>query len=156
MNTLTVHVRGDNTATLVCPSCNAVKNFSAAKYRNMRHRLTVRCHCKTSFPVLLNFRRNFRKPTNLPGTYEIISARGCGGGVIQVNNLSRDGAGFTVSGLHRIEPGQVVMIEFHLNDKKQTVLKKEVLVRSVQQNVIGCEFKNSAELDKNLGFFLQN
>jgi PilZ domain. len=156
MNILTVHVRADDTATLVCPSCNSIQHFSATKYRHARHTLTVRCRCATPFSVLLNFRRHFRKPTNLNGTYEIIGRNGTGGGLIQVNNLSRGGAGFSVSGRHHIAPGQNILIEFHLNDKKKTMVKKEAVVRSVQQNSIGCEFKENTDLDKNLGFFLQN
>ncbi|WP_028319088.1 PilZ domain-containing protein [Desulfobulbus elongatus] len=153
MQPLMVHVRGDNRATLTCPACGCVKHFSAEPYRHGRHTMTVRCSCRETFPILLNFRRHFRKPTDLPGTYTVI---GGGGGIIQVNNLSRSGAGFTVSGVHRIEKGQEILIEFQLNDKKKTVLKKQAVVRSVRQNAIGCEFKDTGEMDKALGFFLQD
>ena len=159
MKTVTVHVRSDNTATLTCPECSATRHFSAEPYLHTRHSMTVRCRCKASFQVLLDFRRNFRKSTSLSGTYTIIGGGGSGtggGGIIQVTNLSRGGLGFTVSGVHCIEAGQEIQIEFQLNDKKQTVLKKQAVVRSVQQNVIGCEFKCDVDLDKNLGFFLQS
>jgi len=156
MDFLTVHVRADNSATLTCPECGLVKHFSAAPYYSMRHMMTVRCSCKASFPILLNFRRNFRKQTNLPGTYQIISPGSVGGGIMQVTNISRGGAGFTVSGVHNLAKDQEILIEFQLNDKKQTILKKQAVVRSVRQNVIGCEFRGSDELDKALGFFLQS
>ncbi|MCL2790485.1 MAG: PilZ domain-containing protein [Desulfobulbus sp.] len=156
MKTLTVHVRADHTATLTCPACGAIKHFSAAPYRRAQHMMTVRCHCKAAFPVLLNFRRNFRKLTNLPGTYQVINTDDGSSGIIQVNDLSRGGASFTVSGLHSIEKGQEIQIEFQLDDKKKTVLKKQAVVRSVRQNIIGCQFKCNADLDKDLGFFLQS
>lgn len=156
MKTTTVHVRNDNTATLTCPACGSIKQFSAEPYLLKQHTMAVRCHCQESFSVLLNFRRHYRKQTNLPGTYEIASEGGMGGGIIQINNISRSGVGFTVSGLHRIEKDQEIRIEFQLNDKNKTVLKKLAVVKSVRQNAVGCEFKNNVEMDKALGFFLQN
>ena len=155
MKPLTVHVRADNSATLTCPICGMVKHFSAAPYYSIRHSMIVRCSCKASFPIQLNFRRNFRKLTNLPGTYHIISAGSSGSGIIQVTNLSRGGAEFTVSGGHNLVKDLEINLEFQLNDKKQTVLKKQAVIKTVRQNVIGCEFKCSGEMDKALGFFLQ-
>ncbi|WP_310600858.1 PilZ domain-containing protein [Desulfobulbus sp.] len=156
MKPLTVYVRADNTATLTCPACGTVKHFSASAYRSTPHLMTVRCGCSASFPVLLNFRCNFRKQTNLPGTYQIIGPKNSGGGMIQVTNLSRGGAEFTVSGMHNLAMDQEIQIEIQLNDKKQTVLKKQAVIKSVRKNVVGCEFKNHADLDKALGFFLQS
>jgi hypothetical protein len=156
MKSITVHVRNNNTATLACPACGVIKHFSAAPYRLGRHTMVVRCRCQESFSVLLDFRRHYRKQTNLPGTYEITSEGGVGGGIIQINNISRGGVGFTVSGLHRIEKDQEMRIEFQLNDKNKTVLNRQAVVRSVRQNAVGCEFKSNAEMDKALGFFLQN
>ena len=88
--------------------------------------MNVRCRCQHAFTVLLDFRRHYRKQTSLPGTYEIPSEGGVGGGIIHINNISRGGVGFTVSGLHRIEKDQELQIEFQLNDKNKTVLKKQV------------------------------
>ncbi|MGD9948296.1 MAG: PilZ domain-containing protein [Desulfobulbus sp.] len=151
-----VYVRENNTATMVCPSCQAVKHFDAERYRHQRHTFSVRCRCQHVFSVLLDFRRNYRKQTSLHGTYEIISKDGVGGGIIHINNISRGGLGFSVSGIHRIEKDQLLQVEFQLNDKNKTVLKKQAVVRAVHQNSVGCEFKCNADLDKALGFFLQS
>jgi len=150
-----VHVRENNTATLMCPACGAVKHIAVDDFRHGQHTISVRCRCQHVFTVLLDFRRHYRKQTSLPGIYEIISQGGIGGGIIHINNISRGGVGFTVSGLHRIEKGQELYIEFQLNDKKKTTLKKRVLVKSVLQNTIGCQFKDTVEMDRALGFFLQ-
>jgi uncharacterized C2H2 Zn-finger protein len=155
MADLKVHVRDNNTATLICPSCGAVKHFAADRFRHARHIISVRCRCQQVFTLLLDFRRHYRKQTSLPGTYEILSAGGVGGGIIHINNISRSGIGFTVSGLHRIEQNQLLQIEFHLNDKNKTLLKKQAVVKSVHQNSVGCEFQCNVDMDKALGFFLQ-
>lgn len=156
MSDIKAHVRENNTATLICPACGAIKHIAAEKFRFGRHTINVRCRCQQLFTVLLDFRRHYRKQTSLPGTYEIISEGGIGGGIIHINNISRSGVGFTVSGLHRIEKDQELLVEFQLNDKRKTTLKKRVLVKSVRQNVIGCQFKDNAEMERALGFFLQN
>jgi hypothetical protein len=155
MAEIKVHIRENNTATFICPSCGAVKHFEAGRFRHQRHSFSVRCRCQQVFSVQLDFRRYYRKQTNLNGTYEILSEGGVGGGIIHISNVSRGGIGFTVSGLHRIEKDQLIQVEFQLNDKKKTVLKKQAVVKSVHQNSIGCQFKCNADLDKALGFFLQ-
>lgn len=151
----TVHIRDGSSATLICPACGLARQIAASRFRNDRHNLAVRCRCATLFHVVLDFRRYFRKSTNLAGTYTRSSSAGPGGGVIHIHNISRIGVGFTVSGQHRIEPGQELQIECQLSDRNQTVVKKQATVRTVQENTIGCEFAGSGDLDKALGFFLQ-
>ena len=152
---LTVHIRDNNAATLVCPACGLVRQIAVAKFRNDRHTLAIRCRCGHVYSVLLDFRRHFRKPTSLAGTYVSRDPAGPGGGVIRIVNISRSGVGFTVSGRHRIEPGQELQIEFQLTDRNKSVLKRPAVVRTVQDNTVGCEFLCAGELDKALGFFLQ-
>ena len=152
---LTVHIRDNNAATLVCPACGLVRQIAVAKFRNDRHTLAIRCRCGHVYSVLLDFRRHFRKPTSLAGTYVSRDPAGPGGGVIRSLNISRSGVGFTVSGRHRILPGQELQSEFQLTDRNRTVIKKQAVVRTVQENTVGCEFLCAGELDKALGFFLQ-
>ena len=156
MTSINVHVRNDNTATLSCPTCGVVKQIAAEVFRLGKHTIRIRCRCQQTFTAHLNFRRHYRKPVSLPGTYEIISENDVGGGIIHINNISRSGLGFTVSGLHRISKDQELLLEFQLNDKKKTTLKKKAVVKLVQQNIVGCQFKDNVEMDKDLGFFLQN
>jgi hypothetical protein len=156
MTTVTTYVRDDETATLICPACKTVKHITAGKFRQGKHAVTVHCICQQTFNVLFDFRKYYRKQVNLPGTYEIISKGSIGGSVIQINNISRSGLRFTVSGLHRIEEGQKLRVEFELNDKKKTLLTREVIVKEVQQNTIGCQFKENVEMEKDLGFFLKS
>ena len=153
MTTVKTYVRNDDTATLICPACKTVKHIAAGDFRQGKHTITVHCICQQTFNVLFDFRQYYRKQVNLPGTYEIISEGRSGGGIIQINNISRSGLRFTVSGLHRIEEGQKLRVEFQLNDKKKTPLKREILVKTVRQNTIGCRLIDHLE-EKELGFFL--
>ncbi len=156
MTNIKVHVRDNNTATLICPACGAIKHIAADTFRHSRHTITVRCRCQQVFNIQLDFRRHYRKQISLPGTYEITSQGGIGGGIIHIHNISKGGLGFTVSGLHRIIKDQELQLEFQLNDKKKTGFRRQALVKSVQQNTIGCQFKDNVEMEKVLGFFLQS
>ena len=148
-------VKTNDTASIQCPKCARVKNISVAKYRSTRHTLKTRCSCDNTFLVALDFRRHYRKPTNIIGVYTIIGSPGSGGGQMQVENISRSGVGLSVSAHHSVVVGQKALLNFRLTDKKQTELTKKVVVRRVNSNKIGCEFINQSQIGKNLGFFLQ-
>ncbi len=75
---------------------------------------------------------------------------------MQVINISRSGIGFSISGIHAITVGQKALLTFQLDDRKQTELSKQVIVRSVMQNTIGCEFIDHSQFEKDLGFYLQH
>ncbi len=150
------YVRANNTATIICPSCHCCRHLQAEKYRHRKHTLKARCRCGAVFLLRLDFRRFYRKTTSLPGTYASLSAEKPGGGVIHIRNISRGGIGFTVSGIHNLEPGLPLTLDFTLNDKKMTRLRKQALVRTVNGNYIGCQFPENDPVEKALGFYLQN
>ncbi len=155
MPTNTAYVRANNTATIVCPACGARKNINTLQLKGKRHTVKVRCRCNVVFDIQIDFRHSYRKPISLPGTYTILRD-GQGGGVIHIRNISTGGIGFTVSGIHQLKKGQVLGIEFQLNDKNQTTIRKKTVIVSVNKNQIGCRFSASEETGKALGFFLQS
>ena len=148
-------VHPNNTATIICPACNLAKQVSVKAYRHKKHRIKIRCICKSVFVVQLDFRRHYRKKTQLTGTYRIINPTAGGGGIIHIRNLSQSGLGFTVSGIHKIQIDQSLLLEFQLNDKHQTTLTKKAHVRYIDQNYIGCQFMNQDSIEKALGFYLR-
>ncbi len=147
-------VKTNDTASIQCPKCTLVKNISVARFRATRHTLKTRCSCGNTFLVTLDFRRHYRKPTALTGSYTISGPAG-GSGPIQIHNISRSGVGFSICGFHNVVPGQKMLLTFRLPNKKQTELTKEVIVKRVDQAKIGGEFTNKGEIGKDLGFFLQ-
>ncbi|WP_028584675.1 PilZ domain-containing protein [Desulfogranum mediterraneum] len=155
MATVKAYVRANHTATISCPACGATKTIQLNQLKNRRRAIKIRCRCQAVFEVQFDYRHTFRKLVNLPGTYLILQG-GQGGGVIHIQNISRGGIGFTVSGMHQLRAGLLVGIEFQLNDKKQTIIKKKAEVLSVQQNKIGCQFSEQGDIGKDLGFFLRS
>lgn len=154
MATVRSFVNANQMATITCPTCGRSGIKSVDKYRDKKHVHKVRCRrCGNIFTVNLEYRRHYRKPVDLMGYYTMIPPES-EGGVTHIKNISQSGVGFTVSGIHSIKKNQTLKIELRLNDKKQTRLKKQVEVKRVDSNFIGCQFLNPAGMDKSLGFFL--
>ncbi len=139
-------------AAITCPNCGITKQVPVADYRGSKQKLKVRCRCQQTFTVQLEFRQFHRKHTELSGIYEILSDSG--GGRAAIKDLSKNGIGFMVSGVHNVRVGQHLSINFSLDDQKQTPLQKQAVVRSVKKNRIGCEFKKDQAFEKDLGFYL--
>ena len=74
---------------------------------------------------------------------------------MQVNNISRSGVDFSVSGLHNIKLDQKIVITFRLDNRKETEINKQVIVRRIRENNIGCEFVEQSQIGKDLGFYLR-
>lgn len=144
----------NGTATISCPNCGKTKRLPVARYCGRKHTIKVRCSCDTTFLAYLEFRRHYRKSTELQGIYRITSEGG-GGGSVSIHNLSRGGLGFSVSGRHNIRIGQKALVDFVLDNTKSTRLSKEVEIRAVNDNYIGCEFISHQPFEKDLGFYLQ-
>lgn len=147
-------VKDDDVAIIVCPACSAAKTISVVQFRNTQHTIAVKCKCGAAFKVLLDFRKSYRKPTNLRGTYAMHPPAG-GGGLIKVKNVSLTGLCFEVIGHHDIKISQKATVDFTLDDRKETRIKKTVTVRSVNGLAIGCEFHQDQAFEKDLGFYLR-
>lgn len=142
------------TATISCPNCGKTKRMPVERYSGKKHTIKVRCNCDTSFIAHLEFRKHYRRPTDLNGLYRITS-EAAGGGSISIKNISQGGLGFTVSGMHNIQVGQKALVDFTLDNNKSSRLSKEVEIRSVTDNHIGCQFIAHQPFEKDLGFYLQ-
>lgn len=144
---------GDET-TIICPACSSAKEISVRQFRQRLHMLKVKCKCGQSFRVQLEFRRHYRKATDLAGTYDLLYPA-AGGGIAKIVNLSLSGVCFEVKGMHDLKIGQKGVLVFKLDNRKETVLSKKVLIRSVNGNRIGSEFVEDRAFDKDLGFYLR-
>lgn len=142
------------TATISCPNCGKTKRIPVDRYSGRKHTIKARCNCDTAFLASLEFRKHYRKSTELKGIYRITSEGG-GGGSASIHNVSRRGLGFTVSGMHNLKIGQKALIDFVLDNHKSTRLSKEIEIRSVTDNYIGCQFVSHQVFEKDLGFYLQ-
>jgi hypothetical protein len=146
-----VNERGE--AAITCPHCGKTTFSPVGKFRHLRKTITVKCVCKQSFTINLDFRKFFRKETRLPGTYQ---KDGEGKRFpMTVRNVSRGGIGLEVPlGRPGLMPGDVLRVVFSLDDRQGSVIEREVVVRIIKGSYLGTEFRTPPLEDKALGFYL--
>lgn len=151
-----VYVGQDNRAVFVCPHCGNSKTADAGKYMDRKGPLKVRCTCGLTFSVSLEFRRAYRKETTLVGHY--CKLPGCmHWEEMVVKNISPSGLGFTALSPHDLTGGCLVRVRFRLDDAKRSEIEKDVVVKEVKQDHVGCKFTaplQFSQADKALGFYL--
>jgi len=155
-------VREGKTALLRCPNCLESKTISVAGM--VRHSFKVRCNCKHVFSIQLDFRKKYRKKTDLKGHYKWKSTLAEMHWEIEifdkskvnchVVNLSSDGIGFLPVDSYDFKIGDSFTITFFLDDSAHTVIRKRATARVVSKNYVGCEFIEEDKNDPKIGFYL--
>ncbi len=146
-------VRQDNSTVIKCPNCLKAHIISAARLQGQSKTIKVKCSCKSVFPVFFEFRKSYRKQTNLRGTYINLSINNQCLDMI-VKNVSLTGLGFNTIGKHRLQKGHELEVQFAVDVPLDTLINEQVVVKTVEGNFIGCEFTENKELNKALGFYL--
>ena len=159
-----INVGEDKQAILSCPSCLLVREVSLDKFAGHRNFLRVNCSCGITYGVNLNYRKHYRKDVSIGGYF---STEDTDIGMIDVskvetlptncriNNISLGGLGFTALSRVKFEVGDKLKVIFTLDKSPPETIEKEVIVRSVNNTEIGCEFiEESGYTDRTLGFYL--
>lgn len=147
-------VTPDSKATIFCPVCNVQKTISVENFKEKHHELRVRCRCGHSFTLELEFRKYVRKETSLPGDYSLEDHSVIESGHTRVIDLSIKGACFEVRHPHDITTGMEGELVFTLDNRKQSILYRQVIVRSVRGSRIGCEFLEINSSSKELNSYM--
>jgi hypothetical protein len=146
-------VREDGTTVVKCPFCSHARTVSVQRFKEKKKVIKVKCSCRESYTVSLELRKMYRRSTNLKGSYINISLNNEIGMMI-VKDVSMGGIGFEAIGGNRIEKEHELDVTFTLDDTHSSVIKKQVVVRIVNGNYVGCEFIHAHEYNKALGFYL--
>ena len=152
-----VYISSTQKATFVCPKCQKSKTVDVSKYAvsGKTIKVNIKCPCGYAFTTVLEKRKRYRKQTNLPGSYHRYDAgKQMEGGLMTVRDLSTTGMGLRINEDHNLEPGDVIVAEFHTDDAQRAFIKKKAVVRSVKGPIIGTEFAPMEREDKALGFYL--
>lgn len=154
-----VFISSSNTATFVCPQCGNVTTADVSKFATTNKRITVNCNCKCGhrFKVSLEKRRQYRKSTDLPGVFFYRMENGdLGKGIMRVVDISSTGIKLKLNVERNFDLGEIIRAEFHLDDKRRTFIKKQIIVRNVYKNLVGTSFAPGEGDDPNLGFYLMS
>ena len=164
MHIQNINVQEGHRVAISCPKCAQIRNLSVGKHMGHNHFLTANCPCGAIFGVNLDFRQNYRKDISIGGYYGVETS------VIdhddpdsiltmpvncRIQNISMGGLGFTALDQIRAQGGDRLMVKFTLDREPPEIVKKEVVVRTILDNYIGCEFiEESGFRDRTLGFYL--
>ncbi len=156
MESVKAFVNKVGNAVIKCPACRSVTIVPDDRMRQRQHSMKVRCRCGEVFAINLESRQSYRKKTMLPGRYRQLQkdvGRDASRQMV-VLDLSMSGLGFSPIGSSSVREGEELEVEISLDDERNSVIKRQVVVQEIRRDVIGCEFLNVAEQDKVLGFYL--
>jgi len=74
---------------------------------------------------------------------------------MHITDISPGGLRYTVLGVNRLQTGFLLDLDFQLDNTQHSPIKKQAMVRSVNSNVIGCEFFDQENFNKTLAFYLR-
>lgn len=151
------YARGGEKASIICPECGFVKHVNVKQDPSLKLKQGFLCQCEYVFPFKIEMRRNFRKHVNLAGEFFEINE-----GTkypMYVKDLSRGGLGFNMQHdefgeLPEVSAGDILQVSFRLDDKRGTLIQREVSVKIVRDRFVGVEFTETLQYDKALGFYL--
>ncbi|GAB6905643.1 Type IV pilus assembly PilZ [Desulfosarcina cetonica] len=152
-----VFITSKNTATFRCPQCGKAKTADVSRYLGTDKNVTVNCTCGCGhrFRCRLEKRRHYRKPVHLPGKFVFAeTGRPRDTGLLTVVDISSSGLKLKMSVSRDFPIGALLQVEFHLDDRNRTPMKKRVIVRNVSGSFVGVTFHPDDLDDPALGFYL--
>jgi uncharacterized Zn finger protein len=152
-----VYVTSKQMATFSCPQCSRSKKVDVSKYATLDKtvKVNVKCPCGHAYKAILEKRKQYRKETDLPGTYiHFIDGQPQNRGLMTVKDLSTSGMKLKLNVKQIFAIGDQLQVEFHLNDAHRTLIKKTVIIRNQREQFIGTELAPFETVDKALGFYL--
>jgi hypothetical protein len=152
-----VYISRQQMATFVCPKCSRSKTVNASKYAHLDKliKVNVKCPCGHAYTSILEKRKQYRKETHLSGTYiHFLDGRPANRGLMTVKDISANGMKLKLNVELICDIGDHLDVEFHLDNRDRTLIKKRVIVKNVSGLYIGVEFGPTEALDKALGFYL--
>jgi len=152
-----VYISSSNTATFQCPACGTVKTADVSQYANATQTISVNCSCPCghTFRCRLEKRKQYRQGADLPGKFIVMGEHGPEDtGLIKIVDLSATGMKLQMTVPREFPLGAELMVEFRLDDRERTQMKKRVTVRNVSGLFVGCAFHPNELDDPALGFYL--
>jgi PilZ domain len=152
-----IYITSKQMATFCCPQCNRSKTVDVSKYAAVDKlvKVNIKCPCGHAYKAILEKRRQYRKETNLPGTYvHFVDGQPRNRGLMTVRDLSTAGMKLRLNVKQNFVVGDQMRVEFHLDDAHRTLIKKTVIIRNQRDHFLGVELAPFEAVDKALGFYL--
>lgn len=142
METVKAYVNENNMATVVCASCGRKKTIDASRFKGCNKGVRVKCACSSSFIVLFERRRYYRKNVNLTGQFHRAHPASETGEIV-VNDISRSGIRFTTREKSGLQIDEIIKITVVLDDKARSVISQNAVIRRVEDLTVAAQFCDS-------------
>ena len=154
----TALLKNGKTANIACKHCNRQRLLDISEIRRIGTRMKATCACGNEMYIKVELRRENRKMVNLDGVFirgrgDRLAMKSDDWGRIQIDNISRHGIGFKVFGMKDVRVNDQFRVKFTLDNTARSVIQKEVVVRSVAEETIGCQFVGQDACDVTIGFY---
>ncbi len=151
-----IYIDSLDTAHFTCPTCNLEKIMQLSEYNLRRTTTKVKCKCKCghTYMIILKKIMDSIQDTQLLGTFTSKGRIRCSGKMI-IKKLNSKGIMLRTNIEQNILPGLKLLLEFVLDDAKQSIVKKEVVVKAIKGKYLSAEFVTK-EHDDNLGPYLSS
>ena len=155
----TATLKDGQNAHLACNACYRQRIVKMDEIRSLGTRIKATCPCGQTMLVRIELRREFRKTVQLEGIFiraplNQMAPNNAEWGRMTVCNISRHGLGFIPLGLPDLQINDRFQVKFTLNNTAKSVIQKEVAVRSVASDTVGCEFTRKDPCDVTIGFYM--
>ncbi|RLB89151.1 MAG: hypothetical protein DRH26_12175 [Deltaproteobacteria bacterium] len=149
-----VNIDNLDTARLVCPECNRTETLQLSEYKlTKRHtRVKYKCSCGHTYMAILENKSDPQQDTMLTGTFMSTEDSRYSGRMI-IKRLNSKGITLKTDIDQKILPGLNMVLEFVLDDGKQSIVKKQVRVLARNGKYLTAEFTAEEHYD-NLGPYL--
>jgi hypothetical protein len=151
-----IYVNPDGKVTFICPRCGSAQRESVEKYKDHKGSIKVECTCMNVYEVKLELRKFYRKEIYLDGLYFRSSHSGDWGKMV-VRNLSMEGCGFETMKMNSLlVTGEEIKVEFALDDRRNSTVRKKAIILKVEGRNVGCKFLDPpGSYNPELGFYLK-
>ena len=141
--------------TFLCSKCGNSWKQPVVKYRDHVGSVKLSCVCGYDSEVNIEFRKFFRKDTELEGIYYRTTPEGHWGKMI-VRNLSVLGCRFEMIRKDPLAAGEEIKMQFTLDNPRKSIIKKKAIISEVVGSSVGCRFSEPpGYIDSELGFYLR-
>jgi hypothetical protein len=151
-----VFINDSGEGTFICPACDkgVIRDLSQFSQSPTAVRLKCKCSCGNVYRVLVERRRQFRRPVNLAGMFIFQPDRGNPvKGLIKIQDISQSGIRFSVNSMPEFAVGDKLILEFTLDDDEHSPIREVGIVCRIQTNMVALAFKNNDHYGK-LGQYL--
>ncbi|WP_022667021.1 hypothetical protein [Desulfospira joergensenii] len=143
-----------DTALITCPKCGNKKILQLSEYKQVKSltRIKCRCSCGHTQRAVIEKRSGPDQDIRLAGTFLAKGKTRCSG-KMTIKKLNSNGITLKTNTDRKLPPGLSLMLEFVLDDPKQSIVQKEVMVLARSGRYLTAEFVSKNHQD-NLGPYL--